>query len=225
MPFMLNRLLLNENLIRQAGHEIKFSVSRGPLNIASFLMGTSEFLTLMMMDPDKCHLLLRKITDFLISWHTHQKEQIPTIDGIMMLDDIIGFIGETEFLEFCFPYFNEIYSLFGKVKLLHNDASCEVSVKHLTDMGINLFNMAFDTDLNHLKELTGNKVTMLGNIPPRDVLAAGSEDDVEKYLLNLIENLKDKKHVILSCGGGIPPMVSTPNLKRFISVASKVCIA
>ena len=222
LPFMLNRLLLNENLIRKAGHEIKFSVSRGPLNIASFLMGASEFLMLMMMEPEKCHILLRKITDFLISWHTHQKEQIPSIDGIMILDDIIGFVGETEFLEFGFPYFKEIYSLFGKVKFLHNDASCEASVRHLPDMGVNLFNMAFDTDLNHLKEMTGNKVTMLGNIPPRDVLAAGCEEDVEKSLLHLIENLNDKKHVILSCGGGIPPMVSTPNLKRFISVAANV---
>ncbi|MDO9154543.1 MAG: hypothetical protein Q7U47_12720 [Paludibacter sp.] len=38
--------------IESAGHKIRFSVSRGPLNVASFLMGTTEFLTLMMMDPE-----------------------------------------------------------------------------------------------------------------------------------------------------------------------------
>lgn len=224
LPFMLNRLLTNEDLMRKAGHEIKFSVSRGPLNIASYLMGLTEFLMLMMMEPEKCHLLIRKITDFLISWHTLQKEKIPSIDGIMMLDDIIGFMGETEFLEFGLPYFKEIYSLFGKVKFLHNDASCEASVKHLPEMGVNLFNMAFDTDLNHLKEVTGNKVTMLGNIPPRDVMAAGNEEDVEKSLLNLIDGLNDKKQIILSCGGGMPPMVNTSNINRFIKVASNTRI-
>lgn len=225
LPFMLNRLLLNENEIRRAGHEIKFSVSRGPLNIASFLMGMSEFLLLMMMDPEKCHLLLRKITDFLISWHIHQKEKIPTIDGIMMLDDIIGFIGEAEFLEFGLPYFKEIYSLFGKVKFLHNDASCDASVMHLPDMGVNLFNMAFNTDLNLLKDLTDHKITMLGNIPPRDVMAAGSEEDVENSVLNLVGRLNDKKHIILSCGGGMPPMVNTSNLNRFIKVASSTFVS
>jgi uroporphyrinogen-III decarboxylase len=224
LPFMLNRLLTNEDLMRQAGHEIKFSVSRGPLNIASYLMGLTEFLMLMMMEPEKCHLLIRKITDFLISWHSLQKEKIPAIEGIMMLDDIIGFMGETEFLEFGLPYFKEIYSLFGTVKFLHNDASCEASVKHLPEMGINLFNMAFDTDLNHLKEVTGNKVTMLGNIPPRDVMAAGNEEDVEKSLLNLIDGLNDKKQIILSCGGGMPPMVNTSNINRFIKVASRTRI-
>ena len=225
LPFMLNRLLLNENKIRRAGHELKFSVSRGPLNIASFLMGMSEFLMLMMMDPEKCHLLLRKITDFLISWHILQKEKIPTIDGIMMLDDIIGFIGEEAFLEFGLPYFKEIYSLFGNVKFLHNDASCEASVKHLPEMGVNLFNMAFDTNLNLLKDVTDHKITMLGNIPPRDVMAAGSEEDVENSLLNLVGGLNDKKHIILSCGGGMPPMVNTVNINRFIKVASTTFVS
>lgn len=40
------------------------------------------------------------------------------------------------------------------------------SVQYLPALGVNLFNMGFDTDLNLLKELTQNKVTMLGNIPP-----------------------------------------------------------
>ncbi|MDP4291474.1 MAG: uroporphyrinogen decarboxylase family protein, partial [Bacteroidota bacterium] len=66
-----------------------------------------------------------------------------------------------------------------------------------------------------------NKVTMLGNIPPRDVLAAGSEEDVEKALQTLIDGMKDKSKIILSCGGGMPPMVNTANIKRFISVADK----
>jgi uroporphyrinogen decarboxylase len=65
---------------------------------------------------------------------------------------------------------------------------------------------------------------MLGNIPPRDVLAAGSEEDVERSLLELIGGLKDKKRIILSCGGGMPPMVNTANLNRFIKVASNTLV-
>jgi uroporphyrinogen decarboxylase len=224
LPFMLNRLLLNHNQMRRDGHEIKFSVSRGPLNIASYLMGVTEFLTLMMLEPDKCHQLIRKISDFLISWHTYQKEQFSSIDGMMMLDDIIGFVGEDEFVEFGLPYFKEIYHQFGTVKFLHNDASCEASVKYLPEMGVNLFNMAFDTDLNQLKEATQQKVTMLGNIPPRDVLAAGNEDDVEQSLTHLTDNLVDKKRIILSCGGGMPPSVSSANLRRFIAVGNKISV-
>ena len=65
LPFMLNRLRLLQPQIEDAGHKIRFAVARGPLNIASYLMGSTEFLTVMMMQPDKGELLMKKITTFL----------------------------------------------------------------------------------------------------------------------------------------------------------------
>ena len=167
LPFMLNRLKLAQPKIEGAGHKIRFAVSRGPLNIASYLMGSTELLTTMMMEPEKVHNLLRKITDFLKDWLGLQIESIPTIDGILMLDDIIGFMGEAEFCEFGLPYFKELYSANVSVKFLHNDAPCKVSTPFsLPEMGVNLFNMGFDVTLNDFKQMTKNKVTMLGNISP-----------------------------------------------------------
>ena len=216
LPFMLNRLKEAQPVIQNAGHKIRFSVSRGPLNIASFLMGTTEFLTTMMMMPDKAHSLLRIITDFLKEWHALQRETFPSIDGMMMLDDIIGFMGETEFLEFGLPYFKELYDVNVSVKFLHNDAPCAVSAPYLPEMGVNLFNMGFDVSLNELKTLTNNKVTLLGNLPPRDVLAAGTPDIVSTKTMKLIGSLNDRSRIILSCGGGMPPGVSTDNITAFI---------
>lgn len=215
-PLMMNRLKLNQGRIEEAGHRMRFSVSRGPLNIASFLMGTTEFMTAMMTHPEETHLLIRKITDYLLGYHRLQAEQFPSIDGILMLDDIIGFISEDQFLEFGFPYFKELYDCELAVKFLHNDASCMESVRHLPALGVNLFNMGVDTDLNQLKELTSKQVTMLGNIPPRDVLARGSKAEVKEATLQLIKGLKDPSRVIFSCGGGMPPGVSSENLAIFI---------
>ena len=74
LPFMINRLKLAQPVIKDAGHKIRFSVSRGPLNIASYLMGTTELLTEMMMQRDKIHLLIKKITRFLKEWHHYQRD-------------------------------------------------------------------------------------------------------------------------------------------------------
>ena len=215
-PLMLNRLLLCRPDIEAAGHRIRFSVSRGPLNIASYLMGTTEFMMALMTHPEEMHLLIRKITDYLLGFHRHQAELFPTIDGILMLDDLIGFISEEQFVEFALPYFKELYACDLSVKFLHNDASCMESVSYLPEMGVNLFNMGFETDLNQLKELTGQQVTMLGNIPPRDVLALGSGAEVREATLQLLKGLEDPSRVIFSCGGGMPPGVSSDNLGIFI---------
>lgn len=214
-PLMLNRLLINRGRIEEAGHRIYFSVSRGPLNIASFLMGTTEFLTAMMTHPDEVHELLGKITDYLCDWHELQRSEIDSIDGIFVLDDLLGFVGENEFREFALPCFKRIYDSDVKIKFLHNDADWRSSVRYLPELGVNLFNMGFDSSLNDLKKITGQKVTMLGNVPPRDCLANGTRKDIEDTVRELILKLEDRTGVVLSCGGGMPPNVSTENIRYF----------
>jgi uroporphyrinogen decarboxylase len=216
LPLMLNRLRLAKPHIEEAGHKIRFAVARGPLNIASYLLGTSRFLTLLMMQPDKAEKLVKKITQFLKEWIALQRETFPSIDGILLLDDIIGFLGELEFRSFGLPYFKELYGTDVSVKFLHNDAPCRASAPFLPEMGVNLFNMGFEVTLNELKTLTGNKVTLLGNIPPRDVLAGGTPDDVKRVTGELVDSLQDKSRVIMSCGGGMPPGVKTENIAAFI---------
>jgi uroporphyrinogen-III decarboxylase len=211
-PFLLNRLKLNRKRIEEAGHSICFSVSRGHLNIASYLMGTTELMTGLLMDPARIHTLLRIITDYLKEWHDLQRKTFPSIDGILILDDLVGFIGEEEFKQFGLPYLKELYNTDVNIKFFHNDADWKSCINYLPEIGINLFNMAFNTSLNELKNLTANKVTMLGNIPPRDVLAQGTPDDVKKAVVIMINELDDPGHFIVSCGGGMPPGVSTENI-------------
>jgi uroporphyrinogen-III decarboxylase len=221
LPFMLNRLRWAQPHIEGMGHKIRFSVSRGPLNVATFLMGATEFLCALKTDPEPTHQLLRVITDYLKQWHALQRETFPTIDGVMMLDDIVGFMGENDFVEFGLPYFRELYDINVAVKFFHNDAPCAQSIRHYPDIGINLYNPGVQTSLTEMRRLCGNKLTILGNIPPRDVLAQGKPDDVRNSVKQLLNEAQDRSRLILSCGGGIPPGVSTENLQAFIEAARK----
>jgi uroporphyrinogen decarboxylase len=180
-------------------------------------MGTSEFLTLILMEPDKAHQIIRLITDFLIEWHDLQKKSINSIDGIFLLDDLIGFMSRDQFEEFGRPYFRELYNRPLSVKFLHNDAPCRESAPLLRDMGVNLFNMGIDVTLNELRSLTGDSITLMGNLPPRDVLAAGTPEDIERVAREMISGLKDPLRILPSCGGGMPPNVTTENIRAFIT--------
>jgi uroporphyrinogen decarboxylase len=216
LPLVLNRLKLAQPHIEAAGHKIRFAVARGPLNIASYLMGTTEFLTTLMMEPEKGELLIRKITDFLKSWLELQRETFPTIDGIFMLDDIIGFLGEDEFRTFGLPAFKELYAQDVSVRFLHNDAPCKVCAPFLPEMGVNLFNMGFDVTLSDLKALTRNQVTLVGNLPPRDVLAKADPAGVAQATAAMLDAVRDPTRIVCSCGGGMPPGVSTANVEAFL---------
>jgi len=220
LPFTLNRLKHYQDRIEQEGHSIKFAVSRGPLNIASFLAGSTEFLMAIRTDPAETHKLLGTVTDFIVDWLALQIETFPSIDGIFILDDIVGFLGEQDFKEAALPYLERIFkSSEMSVKFFHNDAAGLVSAPYLPEMGVNLFNFGFQHTLAEMKELTNNAVTLLGNIPTRDVLAAGSPDDVSNSVKAALDSVEDKSRIILSCGGGMPPDVSTENIEAFLSVA------
>lgn len=219
LPFMLQRLKQMQPRIQQLGHEIRFSVSRGPLNVASFLMGTTEFLLALKSEPERVHRLLRLITNFLKRWHELQRETLPTIDGIFLLDDIVGFIREQDFKKFALPCFKELYACDVSIKFFHNDAECAQSIGYYSDIGINLYNPGVFNSLSELRRLGGSDLTILGNVPPRDVLAKGTPAEVSSAVRRLLSENSDHSQLILSCAGGMPPGVTTENLRAFVGAA------
>ena len=220
LPLVLNRLELARPRIESMGHKIRFAVARGPLNIASFLMGTTDFLVALKTEPERTHALLRLITDFLKKWIALQRSALPSIDGLMMLDDLVGFISEEDFLEFAQPYMKELYDVDVSVKFFHNDADCTASVRHYPDIGINLYNPGIHLSLAQLRERAGHRMTILGTIPPRDVLAQGTPAQVRAAVRQLLAETPDRSRLLLSCAGGMPPGVSTANIEAFLEAAA-----
>jgi uroporphyrinogen-III decarboxylase len=138
---------------------------------------------------------------------------------MFILDDIVGFIGAEDFKEFGLPLFKEIYADAGTVKFFHNDAECAKSIGYYPEMGINLYNPGIFNTLSELREMSANRLTILGNIPPRDVLGKGSPADVRAAVQKLLSETPDKSKLILSCAGGMPPGVSAENIRAFIEAA------
>jgi uroporphyrinogen-III decarboxylase len=224
LPFVIKRLKHLQPEIEKAGHKIRFAVARGPLNIASFLMGSTEFLMAIKMEPERVHQLLTIISDFLVEWIAVQRESFPSIDGLLILDDIVGFISKRDFQEFGLPYLQKVYATDVAVKFFHNDSSCKASAPYLAELGINLLNFGIQHTLNEMKEWTENKITLLGNIPPRDILANGTSDEVKKATIELLESLQDRSRLILSCGGGMPPGVATENIQAFVTTVEELTV-
>ncbi|MBN1508023.1 MAG: uroporphyrinogen decarboxylase family protein [Sedimentisphaerales bacterium] len=223
LPFVIRRLQEYQGRIEQSGHRIRFAVSRGPLNVATFLMGTTEFLMATQTNPDETRAFLSLVADFIADWLAWQKECFPSIEGIFLLDDIVGFLGPQDFKETALPCLKRVFGCLDvPVKFFHNDAQGLVCAPFLDEIGVNLFNFSFEHSLAEMKTRTGGNVTLLGSIPPRDVLAQGTPQDVANAVKGAIEPLTDKSRIILSCGGGLPPAVPSENIAAMIAAAKQV---
>ena len=222
LPFVIKRLKHLQPEIEKAGHKIRFAVARGPLNIASFLMGTTEFLEALKTDPELMHRLLAIVTDFLVDWIAYQSEAFPSIDGIFLLDDIVGLVSRRDFETFGLPYLRRAFSADLTVKFFHNDAPCKACAPLLASVGINLLNFGVQHSLADMKAWTGNRIALMGNIPPRDVLAEGTPEDVKRSVAEMLGALDDHSHLIVSCGGGMPPQAPTENIRALIGTVQEL---
>lgn len=222
LPFVIKRLKHLQPEIEKAGHKIRFAVARGPLNIASFLMGTPEFMEAIKTEPERMHRLLHIVTEFLVDWIAVQREAFPSIDGVMLLDDIVGFISRRDFESFGLPYLKRAFGADVTVKLFHNDAPAKASAPMLEAAGINLFNFGVQHTMADMKTWTNSRVALLGNIPPRDVLAEGTPEDVKRTVTEMLNNLEDKSRLIVSCGGGMPPNAPTANIRALIDTVEEL---
>jgi uroporphyrinogen decarboxylase len=220
LPFVINRLARLEPEIEAAGHRVRFAVTRGPFNVASFLMGTTEFLATLKTDPDTAHRVLRVVTAFLADWIAWQRECFPSIDALLVLDDIAGFVSRRDFEAFGLPYFTRTFDTDVSVKVFHNDASCKGCAPYLAGMGVNVLNFGVQHTITELRSWAGESVVLMGNVPPRDVLAAGTPADVTRAVGALLDEVRGLRRIIVSCAGGVPPGVPTCNIEALVTAVA-----
>jgi len=219
MPLALNVYKHINHMVNEMGYTIKVVASRGPYTIAAHIMGLTNFLVGLKIDPENTHKLLKLICKFIIIWLEAQMDVLKDVEGIMVLDDVAGFISREDFIEFALPYFKQVFSSFpGMVKIYHNDTDNPVSYEFLEELGVNIFNFTHLQNIANVRKMAGSKVCLMGNVPPLQVLAEGSQDLVREKALECIRDNKDIPGFILSAGGGVSPGTPGENIRALCSV-------
>ena len=137
----LHRIRMHKQRILDAGYILPMVTARGPLCTAGFVRGTTHFMIDLVEDPKGAHRLIDLCTRVIIDWLKAQHAAMgDTVEGIFILDDIVGFINEEHYKEFAHPYLKRICDAFPNdwVKLYHNDAEVDACLDHLPDAGFNV---------------------------------------------------------------------------------------
>jgi uroporphyrinogen decarboxylase len=166
-------------------------------------MGVTNFLVGLKTDPEKTHALLRMTTQVVKDWLAAQAEALPGVEGIFVLDDIMGFLSDEDYLEFAHGYFKEIFSVPVKLKALHNDTPNAAAFEHLADLGVNLFNFSHVLPIPEVRTKTGDSIVLMGNIPPVEVMVNGSFDEVQAASAACLAQNGGNSRFLLSAGGGV----------------------
>jgi len=113
--------------------------------------------------------------------------------------------------EFFAPYFRRIRDAYpGVILVFHNERFSNHYLECIPEAGTDVF-FCGDVDLWKAKQLIGDRVTLMGNLKPLEVLLSGSTDEVIAESLECMEMAAEGGGFFLSNGGGLAaPVGSTP---------------
>jgi uroporphyrinogen-III decarboxylase len=213
MPFILNIQKNMNKKVKELGESIKIVAARGPLTIASHLMGVTEFLIALKIYPEETHKLLNLTSALSKNWLETQAEALGEVEGVLLLDDIVGFLSKEDFLEFAHPYLKKILHAFPDfVRMYHNDTDNPVCFPYMEELGVQIFNFTYKQDIAAVKSLCGDKVCLMGNIPPLEVLGLETPEAVKQKSLECLRAFGGHRGIILSAGGGTSPGTPKENI-------------
>lgn len=222
MPMLLNYYRQLEPRVIEAGQRIKIVAARGPLTVATHLMGVSSFLLALKLNPAETHRFLRTTTTLVRTWLEAQVEALSEVEAVLVLDDIAGFISPKDYLEFAHPYLKEIFDRFaGFLKMFHNDTDNPASYRYLPDLGVQVFNFTHLQPLDKVRELVGPEICLMGNVSPLDVLAQGTPEDVQASVVRCLQAHPGNKGLLLSAGGGTSPGTPGVNIEALMRAAAR----
>jgi uroporphyrinogen-III decarboxylase len=214
MGMTLHRIRMQRQRILDTGEILPFVTSRGPMCTAGFVRSTTDFMIDLVEKAEWAHKLLDRCTSLIIDWlKAQQRAMGDGVEGIFILDDIVGFVNEDHYLEFAHPYLKRICDAFPKdwVKLYHNDADITACLDHLPDAGFNVLNWGKQTDLAEVKARVGDRMCLMGNVNPLEVGVRGTPEEVRAATLEVLEK-SGGEGIILSVGGGTSPGMPRANI-------------
>jgi uroporphyrinogen decarboxylase len=214
MPVILKQYENVRMQLTEKGIQQRIAAGRGPLAIASHLLGVTEFLTTIKTDPESCLILLDMTTELCVKWLHAQLQRMEDPVGILVLDDIVGMMGHDDAERFAFPFLKKIFTSYPNlIHIFHNDTPNEKVFEGLSKMDIDVFNFSHKIPIEKARELLGKDIVLMGNIPPLDILVRGTEDQVRQATENLLQKVSKYGPILISGGGGVSPGTRIENLK------------
>lgn len=218
MALALHRYKMQRQRIFDAGYTIPVVTARGPLCTAGFVHDVNNLMTSIVDDPDGVHQLLSFVTDGIIAFLKAQAEVIgPSVQGLFILDDVVGFLSQNLYNQFAAPYLKRICDAFPPewIKVYHNDASTKQFQEDLPDTGFDVLNFTHKQDIADVARRIGGRMCMMGNVSPLELGVRGTAAAVKEAAREVLQKTGGR-NLILSLGGGVSPRMPSENIGALV---------
>lgn len=223
LKYVLDAIELTRRELKGRVPLIGFSGS--PWTLMAYMVegkGSKNFSKLKRMvydAPSLAHSLLNKISDSVADYLNAQMDA--GADAVQIFDTWGGILSQDDFLTFSLKYIEKVIS---KIKretkpVIVFTKGVHFSFRELAGCGADVLGLDWTVNIGKVKEITGSKVALQGNLDPT-VLYAGSEK-IKNEASKILKSFGDGPGHIFNLGHGILPDIPPENLKVLVNYVKK----
>lgn len=190
----------------------------GPFSLAGRLFDMTEVMVAILLEPETIHILLEKVTGFLIEYARAFKEV--GANGIVIAEPAAGLLSPAQCDEFSSKYIQRIVEEVQDdyfMVILHNCGNTKNLVSSMIGTGAMAFHFGNAVDMTDIMPQIPWGRIAFGNIDPAAIFKSGSIEDVRAKTWELLEKTFSYKNFVISSGCDIPPGTPIENIEEFFS--------
>jgi uroporphyrinogen decarboxylase len=203
---------------------IASSFSWGVFTMAGELRGTEQLLMDLMRNPEIAHKVMKKAGDFVLAI---ESKCIDSGANICWMPDPTAsesVISTDQFREFSFePDRKVISSMKSEYKvpvIVHICGDTTNTMKVLPELGVDVFSVDQIVDIKTAKKAIGDKIAIMGNVHPINIIWNGTIHDIRAASKNCIYEAGSDGGFILSSGCEAPRDSPAENVAAMEYVAA-----
>ena len=196
----------------------------GPFSLAARLLDVSEIMIDCYDDPDMVHVVLEKVTAFLIEYAKEYKKA--GANGIVIAEPVSGLLSPSLEEEFSSPYVKQIVDAVQDDNFLliyHNCGdNTPLMTKSLLSIGAAAYHFGNSIDMYAMLKKFPADIVVMGNVDPAGVIRLGTPEKVREQTLSLMKKCCEEfPNFVISTGCDVPPLSPWENIDAFFSAASE----
>lgn len=198
----------------------------GPFTVALNMCGAENLLKWIIKHPED----IKRLLEMIVEANNRFVDEVKKLDVNFGFADPVSstsIISYRQYKEFSFPYFKEnidyIIKETDRHPSLHICGKSRALWNDIADSGVSSFSVDNVEDIGELKETVGDRIRIVGNIPPVDVIANGTFEDIDRSLKKCILKAWDSpKGYSIAPGCQIPYGTNRENIKYYVNRAREL---
>ncbi|MFZ4858676.1 MAG: uroporphyrinogen decarboxylase family protein [Desulfuromonadaceae bacterium] len=196
-----------------------------PFTTASFLIGAENLVRLTIKNPTAVHQLCETALESAIRYSAAiiQSGCTPSLTDPMSSSTVIG---PRQFREYSYPYLKRLIDFIhghGKSVTLHICGKTEKIWDLMADAGADCISIDNDASLKMAVENVGERIRIMGNVHPSDIMLQGSPEDVRRAVRDCVAQAAGSpKGYIVASGCSLPTETPFANIQAMMDAVTEI---